>query len=836
MPDEDINDLPPWRRKLLANRMVIESILFDKELSTPKPVAKRTGLLVLLGIFLFHALLLTQAVVRGGGNLPREDAAAVEMAFGYSEAVDSGNYARLFKPETFEGSGFKAPLYYLSFYPALKLFPSNPAMALASVNSFFLLLIMLSLYFAVRKARNAQSAWFAASLAASFPFVISMGRHASPDIALAAFVAGAYCCYINSDAFENWKWSALFGVCFALGLLSDTGFILYVLPLVVNALNGILNPLTRKNTRVLCVLFLLLAAPWYLRNTLFSFLRELFVRNDLSEAIGIGSISVMNLLRDLALLVDAMHPLLLLVGVVSLVWLFMSVFMAYEEKGLVLAWFLIPYCAYSLFSRADGGNLLPALLPFALAAGIMVPHIARKSLLGLTLLLAVVYQSGFVPGVTISIGGRETGIFGMDLLRGRDFKTSEAITAVHSAAGGREVRVQLVGDDAHFNPESMSVLARKLGYSGMIFVRYPKDYMGLADFVIYKTAGFSAGYASGPYREYSEDISAPGGWFSSVFRETASFEEADTSRLRVYARSARLSAPLAPGTYTLPRFSVGGGTVFENVVVDVGKFNSSTGSYGSFQIFVPQFKYRGADLFSLRFRLKGLSLVPLAEDLSEVRLTGCESVHVLSLKLREEMLNSLLKAGSPYFQNLRVRLDNSFSILGTYRNIGVDMGFSVRPAEAGFNFKLIRLVLGGVGRQFGGVEPMAGAAGEGFQEEGTEAGDAADEEPGHLARLKVPGAKELAQYVDDDTVSKALKVSGYEKVLKRAAEAAQKGRPAQPRHQKAASGSSPAAGAAFPGFLLSLFSMDFNLFDEKSVPFKVKARSITMRNGLLVLR
>ena len=50
--------------------------------------------------------------------------------------------------------------------------------------------------------------------------------------------------------------------------------------------------------------------------------------------------------------------------------------------------------------------------------------------------------------------------------------------------------------------------------------------MGLADFVMYKTDCFAAAYRSGVFKEYSEVISAPGGWFSSVFSPLVVFDRA----------------------------------------------------------------------------------------------------------------------------------------------------------------------------------------------------------------------------------------------------------------------------------------------------------------------
>ncbi|MBI4657057.1 MAG: hypothetical protein HY746_09985 [Elusimicrobia bacterium] len=825
---------PNWRKRFLANRMAFESILFEKELVSPKPEKKSSGLIILFAIFLFHSLLLTQAALRGGGNFPREDAAAVETAYQYVKAIDSGRYLQLFKPENFSVSGFKPPLYYLSFYPLLKLFPSNPALVLAVVNSFYLLLIMLFMYFAVSNSRGFYSGWFTASLSASFPVIILLGRHASPDIALMAFVAGIYCCYINSKEFEIKKWSVLFGICFTLGLLSDVRFIIYALPVVHPTIDAFLNSITRKNITPFYVLLLLLPAPWYLRNFAFSFFRDLFVRNDFREALGIGSIKLMNILYDLPLLVDYMHLPVFCICMVSILWFCMSVFMTYEGRKIALIWFLFPYCVFSLFSRAGGGNIYPALLPFAMAAGIMMPNMVRKPMIGLTLLLAMAYQSGFVPGMDASIGAKRIGIFGMDFVRVRDIKTEDALKAVYAAGGGRNVRVQLIGDDDYFNPDSLRLITRKLGYPGMSFVRYSKDYMGLADFVIYKTAGFAENYKSGVFKEYSEEISAAGGWFSSVFSPLVSFDLADTSRLSVYVKSYARPDRLAPGNYIFPRFSAGAVT-FENVIVDVGPFRESDGTYEFFEIFIPQFKFYGADLYSLRFRFKDFAMCPVSKSFSDVRLTGCDSVRILLLRLREETMGRLLQVNSPYFQNLSVRFDNGLSILSTYHGLSVNLGFSVIPTEAGFKLKLARMYLGMLGMNISSY-------GEGF-----DAGDEEEEIIGKVSEEEKSGEpsdahymdklqKDIAQFTDDAVTAKIIKSAGYSKLIERASEIAkQKQSKEKPPKRVVQSPSADSAGL-LSAILVRLFSMDFDFLNEKTVPFKVQVSKIYLRNGLLTVR
>jgi len=240
---EDQN-LPEWRKKFLATRMTFESILFERELLVPQKEKFSTGLLWLGGIWLLHALLLAQWALRRGYFFTQADAVSFNAVLHYASYLQTQGLWALVKPE-FSGLSLNPPLYYLAYVPVLKYLTSDLNLALIAVNSFFLLVIALSVFLAVRKSRPNSSGWLGAAFALALPFVQEAARRPSPELALLAMVAAMYSCYIRSDEFEHAKWTFAFALCASLGFYSHQFFWLYFLPLLPFIGAGFASPYSR---------------------------------------------------------------------------------------------------------------------------------------------------------------------------------------------------------------------------------------------------------------------------------------------------------------------------------------------------------------------------------------------------------------------------------------------------------------------------------------------------------------------------------------------------------------------------------------------------------------
>ena len=219
----DDQNLPAWRKKFLATRMTFESILFEKELLMPQREKLSTGLLGLAGVWLFHVALLAQWALRRGYFFTQSDADSFNSVLRFAEYFKSQGFWALLKPE-FSGLSLNPPLYYLSYVPVFNYLTTDLNLALILVNSFFLLILALAIFFAVRRSRPNRAGWLGAAFALALPFVLETARRPSPELALMAMAAALYACYINSDEFEHGKWTFAFAVAMGLGFFSHRFF------------------------------------------------------------------------------------------------------------------------------------------------------------------------------------------------------------------------------------------------------------------------------------------------------------------------------------------------------------------------------------------------------------------------------------------------------------------------------------------------------------------------------------------------------------------------------------------------------------------------------------
>ena len=183
----DENDLPGWRKKFLANRMTFESILFERETVGAQKEKMSTGLLVLAGIWVFYSLLLAQWVLRRGYFFVQADAESFTGLLRYAAYLKSQGVLALIKPEL-AGMSLNPPFYFLAYVPVLSYLTSDLNLALIIVNSFFMLVLALSVFAAVRKTRPNRSGWLGAAFALSLPFVLETARRPAPEMALMALM------------------------------------------------------------------------------------------------------------------------------------------------------------------------------------------------------------------------------------------------------------------------------------------------------------------------------------------------------------------------------------------------------------------------------------------------------------------------------------------------------------------------------------------------------------------------------------------------------------------------------------------------------------------------
>lgn len=658
MSDND-NELSPWRRKFLASRMAIESILFEREVGLAKKETLTKGLLVLGGIWLFFALLLAQWAVRRGYFFGQADAESFGAVLRYAAYMKAQGFWALLKPE-FADLTLNPPLYYLAYVPVLSYLTTDLNLALILVNSFFLLALALAVFLAVRENRPNSAGWFGAAFAMALPFVLETARRPSPELALMALAAAMYACYIRSDDFMLPKWSFAFALCLSLGFYSHRAFWLYALPLAPFILSGLSNPNARDELFKGFLPGLVLNLPWYL-----------FA----AAAVAAGVVPLWGDYHGFWHYVklgasSAGLPLFLLGGT-ALAWMYYSVFMPYANKKVVAAWFWVPCALLTFGLRGSRPELLyPALLPFAIAAAIMTPHNARKYLLGAVLLLGAVSQSGLVRPFP---AGRYP-VAGLPLPAAADYRAGELMALVDANLPADGGFVGVYGD-LNLNAASLRFAASRSA-APVKFADSPAC-PGCAFMLIRKTPRF--GEPEGASQKAFAALRDTE-WFAAVYERREDLALADTSKAEIYVKVPSTMKFLEDGEHTLRGLRLGPLTL-EEATLKVSGFDPATGVYARASLFAPAAELLGGDVYGLELDLEGLAAAgPSLRPFAPAGLTGAV---IRSARITEYALERFLADRFPFVQDLEVSLEEGLQVSGTARGRKLDAAFALNVKDGG---------------------------------------------------------------------------------------------------------------------------------------------------------
>lgn len=656
---EDQN-LPEWRKKFLATRMTFESILFERELMVPQKEKFSTGLLWLGGIWLLHALLLAQWALRRGYFFTQADAVSFNAVLHYASYLQTQGLWALVKPE-FSGLSLNPPLYYLAYVPVLKYITSDLNLALIAVNSFFLLVIALSVFLAVRKSRPNSSGWLGAAFALALPFVQEAARRPSPELALMAMVAAMYSCYIRSDEFEHPKWTFAFALCASLGFYSHKFFWLYFLPLLPFIGAGFASPYSRDELFKGMFPGVVLNLPWYLF---------------LAAAVAAGFVPLWGAYNGFwhyfkLGAASAGLPLFTL-GAAALAWMYFAVFMPYDKNKVVAAWFWAPYLLLTWAVRGSRPELLyPAMLPFAVALPVMTPHAVRRYLLVFVLALGAAGQSGLLRPV--SLGGYQ--LAGLPLPPSGEYRAAELLSLVKAStpAGGGVAGVY--GGDAFFNSGSLRFASAK-DNPGVKFAADPAC-PACSFAIIYKAPRFGE-KPSPSSLAFLELKKEP--WFPVLFEKKGELDMADTSRTEVYVKLGDRMRFFDDGPHRLRNLRFGPLRIDE-ATLTLGKFDEATGVYGSAKFFAPYASVLGGDIYGLTAEISGLAAA--GPGRSPFVPAGVSSVRITSAKISSYAVERFLAERFPSLAELEVKMDDTLLVSAIVRGRRLTADFDVRVVNGG---------------------------------------------------------------------------------------------------------------------------------------------------------
>jgi len=155
--------------------------------------------------------------------------------FNYWEAMTSGS--KDWWQDVLNVEPFYPPFYHLSLIPFSLIFGFNLDTGVIG-NSFYMIVLVLSTYGVGKILYTKNVGLISAFLVSCYPLIVSMSREYIISVMLTSFTALAYYLFLKSENFENRKYSLLFSLIYASGLMVKWTFFIYTFPAVLAGLWG----------------------------------------------------------------------------------------------------------------------------------------------------------------------------------------------------------------------------------------------------------------------------------------------------------------------------------------------------------------------------------------------------------------------------------------------------------------------------------------------------------------------------------------------------------------------------------------------------------------------
>jgi 4-amino-4-deoxy-L-arabinose transferase-like glycosyltransferase len=350
---------------------------------------------------------------------------------------------------------FYPPFYHLSLIPLSLIFGFTLDTGVIG-NSFYMVIMALSIYGIGKILYTRNAGLIAAFLVSCYPLIASMSREYIISVMLTAMVTLAYYLFLKSENFENKKYSILFSFIYAVGLMVKWTFFIYTLPAVLAGLWGWkigLKDRIIQSAYYMGMIAALLIVPFFiliigehrwipliLEFLLILALVKSFPRSSLStqktiNLISLSCISVLicfpwyahNLINILIGMSKFAFPGVALKGftrwfpvwgyylealITQLGWpllvIFIASFISYVLKKdrfnwLLFSWVILPLIVFTFVDNKGARYTMPALPAMALVTAVVLTQIKNISLrkflypiTGVTTLVTI-FHTGFSP-------------------------------------------------------------------------------------------------------------------------------------------------------------------------------------------------------------------------------------------------------------------------------------------------------------------------------------------------------------------------------------------------------------------------------------------------------
>ena len=263
------------------------------------------------------------------------------------------------------------------YYPPLVYWASIPFYAVAGTGefagflemTFFLSLLVVSVYQIGKRTYNAETGLFGAFCIGMFPITLQYGREYMLDLPLAAMCAATVYSLVRTNDFSSRNNCIKFGVMFGLGMLTKWTFILFLAPPILYFLMEGFRKATKKyriavNFLLAAIVSLVISLPWYMRNIVQILSNRL---NELER----GDLSLIeNTFYYLSIIPSQISYLLAFLFIAAIIIFFKSNF-AFHRK-LPLYWFIGSYVLITIISFKLPRFSIPLLIPLSLLLSAVV--------------------------------------------------------------------------------------------------------------------------------------------------------------------------------------------------------------------------------------------------------------------------------------------------------------------------------------------------------------------------------------------------------------------------------------------------------------------------------
>ncbi|MDD5045277.1 MAG: glycosyltransferase family 39 protein, partial [Candidatus Omnitrophica bacterium] len=299
----------------------------------------------------------------------------------YASGPDEYNHlllsSRIFKKNASIFYDFWPPFFHI-FAACFRMLFGDGYIIAVMVNVVYIAVIFYALYYIGIKIFDRKTAILSVLILSLYPLFFRYSRFFSIDFALLAMVCLSICLLLYADDFQDRKNSILFGVSLGLGMLTKWSFIFFLFgPLLYSAYRIYLSkknrrPLSSKKAARNFLLSLLLGAcitaVWYLP-ALQVFIARLktfiyvFVHNKPSMDSGEAVFGINNISQGFAALINEELSFLFFLVLCFAVFTYRKMI---KEQKIVILWFIIPFCIFSLYFTKESRYMLPALPALAL--------------------------------------------------------------------------------------------------------------------------------------------------------------------------------------------------------------------------------------------------------------------------------------------------------------------------------------------------------------------------------------------------------------------------------------------------------------------------------------